>query len=188
MADADELQAGMAAVSLHPEDGTPSVMPAVESNVVVAPSASVASVGAGAAAPGSAPAVLATAVRRTGAPLVGDVAALRGKEKDIAIAMGLSDPAEAEAADAKHRFWTTQPVRKFAEQPDPTVNGPIEPDTPLAEVRAEPYGLPAGFEWCSLDVRDASVLTELHDLLAHNYVEDDDAMFRFAYSRDFLTW
>jgi len=29
---------------------------------------------------------------------------------------------------------------------------------------------------------------ELYELLRDNYVEDDDAMFRFAYSQDFLLW
>lgn len=29
---------------------------------------------------------------------------------------------------------------------------------------------------------------EVFDLLAKNYVEDDDNVFRFRYSPDFLTW
>ena len=32
------------------------------------------------------------------------------------------------------------------------------------------------------------VLDEVHDLLVYHYVEDDDNMFRFAYSREFLRW
>ena len=31
-------------------------------------------------------------------------------------------------------------------------------------------------------------LTELYTLLNENYVEDDDNMFRFDYSKDFLCW
>lgn len=31
-------------------------------------------------------------------------------------------------------------------------------------------------------------LKELHELLSANYVEDDDASFRFNYSADFLKW
>lgn len=31
-------------------------------------------------------------------------------------------------------------------------------------------------------------LTELYELLRDNYVEDDDAMFRFAYAKEFLRW
>jgi len=29
---------------------------------------------------------------------------------------------------------------------------------------------------------------EVHILLSENYVEDDDAMFRFRYSKEFLHW
>lgn len=38
------------------------------------------------------------------------------------------------------------------------------------------------------DVSDESVLDEVYTLLAENYVEDDDNMFRFDYSRPFLQW
>ena len=31
-------------------------------------------------------------------------------------------------------------------------------------------------------------LTELYTLLNENYVEDDDNMFRFDYSKEFLIW
>jgi glycylpeptide N-tetradecanoyltransferase len=57
-------------------------------------------------------------------------------------------------------------------------------------VKADPYGLPEGFTWCTLDVRnpDRKDLTELYKLLSENYVEDDDAMFRFEYSAEFLLW
>ena len=34
----------------------------------------------------------------------------------------------------------------------------------------------------------AHQLTELYELLSHNYVEDEDAMFRFDYSAEFLRW
>lgn len=39
--------------------------------------------------------------------------------------------------------------------------------------------MPAGFEWCSLDVNDPAQLLEVYNLLNENYVEDDDCMFRF---------
>jgi glycylpeptide N-tetradecanoyltransferase len=35
---------------------------------------------------------------------------------------------------------------------------------------------------------DAEVTEEVYQLLTHNYVEDDDAMFRFDYSKEFLAW
>lgn len=130
---------------------------------------------------------------RSGKPLpegtvLADLASFRDKGKEIAIAMGLGKAEDAAAADAKHKFWATQPVSKFSEQSDPSLNGPIEADKPVSEIRAEPYGLPAGFEWSTLDITQPAQLTELYDLLANNYVEDDDAMFRFNYSREFLLW
>ena len=45
-----------------------------------------------------------------------------------------------------------------------------------------------GFEWCTLDVNDDTHLDEMYVLLTENYVEDDDNMFRFDYSKDFLQW
>ena len=42
--------------------------------------------------------------------------------------------------------------------------------------------------WDNLDLNDDAVIQEMYDLLVQNYVEDDDAMFRFDYSREFLRW
>lgn len=40
--------------------------------------------------------------------------------------------------------------------------------------------------------KDVSLLApaslQVYQLLTHNYVEDDDAMFRFDYSKEFLKW
>lgn len=66
--------------------------------------------------------------------------------------------------------------------------GALEPDKPQSEVRQTPYALPGGFEWCNVDIGTDEELKELYDLLTYNYVEDDDAMFRFDYSADFLRW
>lgn len=65
-------------------------------------------------------------------------------------------------------------------------NEPIEADR--TSIRAEPYSLPAGFHWDTLNLDDPLVLAELYSLLSENYVEDDDAMFRFDYPPDFLKW
>ena len=65
-------------------------------------------------------------------------------------------------------------------------NEPIEPDN--TSVRAEPYSLPADFQWDTLNLDDPLVLAELYSLLSENYVEDDDAMFRFDYPPNFLKW
>lgn len=98
-----------------------------------------------------------------------------------------------------------------------TSHGAIEADK--ENVRQEPYSLPQGFMWDTLDLGNAEVvsalnpapgigggcshagrghhrqdtrsvlqLRELYTLLNENYVEDDDNMFRFDYSPEFLLW
>ncbi|KAJ1654170.1 glycylpeptide N-tetradecanoyltransferase [Dispira simplex] len=86
----------------------------------------------------------------------------------------------------EHKFWKTQPVPQVGEAVD--TEGPIKPDVPVDQVRQEPLPLPEGFEWTELDLTDSATMTELYQLLTHNYVEDDDAMFRFDYSPEFLQW
>jgi glycylpeptide N-tetradecanoyltransferase len=66
--------------------------------------------------------------------------------------------------------------------------GAIVADKKPEEVRAQPYNMPAGFEWSVLDVADGEQRKELYTLLALNYVEDDDCLFRFDYSEEFLLW
>ncbi|KAG2464939.1 NMT2 tetradecanoyltransferase, partial [Polypterus senegalus] len=89
-----------------------------------------------------------------------------------------------EATKHKYQFWDTQPVPKLNEVV--TTHGPIEPDK--ENIRQEPYSLPQGFMWDTLDLGNAEVLKELYTLLNENYVEDDDNMFRFDYSPNFLKW
>jgi len=88
--------------------------------------------------------------------------------------------------DKSHAFWDTQPMAQGeqAELPE----GPIVPNKTKDEIRAEPYNMPPGFEWSTLDVMDPAQRQELYVLLANNYVEDDDALFRFDYSKEFLEW
>ncbi|CAI2349559.1 unnamed protein product [Caenorhabditis sp. 36 PRJEB53466] len=93
-----------------------------------------------------------------------------------------------EARNKSYQFWSTQPVPQMNEQVPTNVNCAIEPDIPLDKVRAEPFSLPAGFRWSNVDLNDAEQLDELYNLLTKNYVEDDDAMFRFDYSAEFLKW
>lgn len=87
----------------------------------------------------------------------------------------------------EHKFWGTQPVPQLGEAP-PTDDGYIEPSKPREEVRQEPYPLPKDFEWCMVNLADPIELKEVHELLSANYVEDDDAAFRFQYSAEFLEW
>ncbi|GMH67601.1 hypothetical protein TL16_g04721 [Triparma laevis f. inornata] len=98
-----------------------------------------------------------------------------------------------------HKFWDTQPVvRDIKDELEKGVqalqiasgkegaaektSGYIKEQT-VEGIRKEPYPLPAGF-----DAANAHVLDMMYNLLNRNYVEDDDNMFRFDYSRDFLKW
>merc|ERR1712048_370730 len=91
-----------------------------------------------------------------------------------------------EAKKKTYKFWSSQPVQKFDENVD--ANEPVEPDKMISEIRQDPHSLPKNFEWDDVDIRDPAQLTELYQLLNENYVEDDDNMFRFDYSKEFLIW
>lgn len=91
-----------------------------------------------------------------------------------------------EAMQKSYKFWSTQPVPKFDEVIEK--NEAIEPNKKIEDIRADPYALPEGFKWDTMKLDDPLVLTELYTLLNENYVEDDDAMFRFDYQPDFLKW
>ncbi|KAJ1808364.1 glycylpeptide N-tetradecanoyltransferase, partial [Coemansia sp. RSA 2599] len=93
---------------------------------------------------------------------------------------------EAEEKKAVHQFWSTQPVPKSVEVVEK--DGPVHPPLSPEQIRKEPYDLPAGLKWSSMDVEDAGDVKELHDLLLENYVEDADSMFRFNYSAEFIRW
>merc|ERR1711972_902376 len=67
-------------------------------------------------------------------------------------------------------------------------SGPIDELKDPAEVRDEPYALLEPFEWCTCNIDDDAEATEIYNLLSENYVEDDDSMFRFDYSVNFLRW
>ncbi|OVA08408.1 Myristoyl-CoA:protein N-myristoyltransferase [Macleaya cordata] len=89
----------------------------------------------------------------------------------------------------KHKFWETQPVGQFKDLGDTSLpEGPIEPPTPLSEVKQEPYNLPSMYEWTTCDIDSEETCAEVYNLLTNNYVEDDENMFRFNYSKEFLRW
>ena len=88
-----------------------------------------------------------------------------------------------------HAFWETQPVGQLKPELDKSgPEGPIDDPMTVDEVKKEGYHLPPSFEWCTCDITDKKVNDEVFELLDNNYVEDDDAMFRFQYSREFLKW
>lgn len=51
-----------------------------------------------------------------------------------------------------HGFWDNQPVRQFGMAP-PKNDGPIERKK-VEDISTEANKLPAGFEWCSVDLKD----------------------------------
>lgn len=88
----------------------------------------------------------------------------------------------------KHDFWETQPVPREDEAAQGREEGPIEEVSGVDDVPSEPHPLPEKYEWDSVDLKDEDQLSELHELLTKNYVEDDENMFRFAYGANFLRW
>lgn len=100
---------------------------------------------------------------------------------------------EAAAGSTKvYKFWNTQPVPKITETSEEVneseFHKAIEPDKEISDIKQDPYALPEGFVWDTLDLNNDVILKELYTLLNENYVEDDDAMFRFDYQPDFLRW
>jgi glycylpeptide N-tetradecanoyltransferase len=91
-----------------------------------------------------------------------------------------------------YKFWNTQPVPKIneasEEMSESEFHKAIEADKAISEIKQDPYALPEGFVWDTLDLTNEVILKELYTLLNENYVEDDDAMFRFDYQPDFLRW
>ena len=85
-----------------------------------------------------------------------------------------------------HKFWGTQPILLNSLNEHHKLNSPILEDT--GTIRNEPLSLSALFEWSKIDLTMPDQLNELYELLCENYVEDDDHMFRFAYSPEFLIW
>ncbi|KAN0136941.1 Myristoyl-CoA:protein N-myristoyltransferase, N-terminal domain containing protein [Lactarius tabidus] len=108
------------------------------------------------------------------------------KLKDVADGKaGFGGKHRKDAGD--HKFWATQPVPRFGDSA-PEEDGYIEPSKPREEVRQEPYPLPKDFEWSILDINDPGQIKEIYELLSANYVEDDQAAFRFQYTAEFLEW
>jgi len=90
---------------------------------------------------------------------------------------------------SEYKFWKTQPVPKLDdESADDIQEGPFNEVMELAQVAKVPSPLIDGFEWVTMDLLREEEIDEVFELLSGHYVEDDDAMFRFNYSREFLKW
>ncbi|DAZ97587.1 TPA: hypothetical protein N0F65_005559, partial [Lagenidium giganteum] len=100
--------------------------------------------------------------------------------------LALDKPLNFGASSPQVQFWQTQPVPGIDEYPDD--HGAISAITSVSDVRTEPLALPDGFFWCTVNVAKDDELRELHDLLALNYVEDKDGLFRLLYTPALLRW
>lgn len=121
--------------------------------------------------------------------------------KQIKEAKEKANPLEQIVAATKSKeenfriFWDTQPVPKMdyyndlkADTEKPLEGEPIDEIKKVDQVRQTPFPLPDIFEWVELDISVEEVIQKVYELLTENYVEDEDNMFRFDYSKDFLRW
>ncbi len=113
------------------------------------------------------------------------------KKMDVSqLLTGLTMNSKNQKDMASYKFWQTQPVPRFDERPD---GKNAQPDGPIKEVvpelvPKEAAPLPEGYQWVELDLTSEHEIKEVYELLTYHYVEDDNAMFRFNYSKSFLNW
>ncbi|TDH72454.1 hypothetical protein CCR75_009277 [Bremia lactucae] len=108
------------------------------------------------------------------------------KQLNLATSQNTPPDRSVAAAQKEFKFWKTQPVPALDEFP--REHGAIDPSKNVSDVRQEPFVMPPGFTWCEVDLTKPDEVLEVYYLLTENYVEDDDNMFRFDYSIDFLMW
>ena len=100
-----------------------------------------------------------------------------------------SKPAHKKSEIKEHyEFWESQPVPQFNKDA-PVEFGEIWKDHKVEDLRKTPFDLPEeGLEWKDVDMTKQNEIDKLYEFLKTNYVEDEDHMFRFDYSKDFLKW
>ncbi|MCJ1483199.1 glycylpeptide N-tetradecanoyltransferase [Schaereria dolodes] len=109
------------------------------------------------------------------------------KKLDVAdLLTGMSVSGKNQKDMASYKFWQTQPVPRFDEDPK-FEEGPIKIIDP-ENVPREPRALHDGFDWVTMDLTDRKETEEVYELLRGHYVEDNDATFRFRYSESFFNW
>ncbi|GMM31892.1 glycylpeptide N-tetradecanoyltransferase [Martiniozyma asiatica (nom. inval.)] len=99
--------------------------------------------------------------------------------------LAMEDDSQKPKPMDEYKFWKTQPVPHFEHSVD--AEGPLQIKS-VSDVPQEPYKIHDSFEWCTLDLDSDADLDSLYTLLFDHYVEDHDAAFRFAYSREFFNW
>ena len=65
-----------------------------------------------------------------------------------------------------HNFWDTQPVPKSTD----VVNAddfdkPIDVPKTVDQIPEEPLSIPAGFQWCNVNIEDDNECKDVYDLL-----------------------
>jgi len=62
-----------------------------------------------------------------------------------------------------HDFWDSQPVPKAYETVEETnFDKPIDREKTVAEVKQDPYNLPAGYVWANVDISDRAQAEEVY--------------------------
>ncbi|KAK3313140.1 acyl-CoA N-acyltransferase [Apodospora peruviana] len=105
------------------------------------------------------------------------------------IVTGLASSGKNRKDMGAYKFWATQPVPQFGdEKPELIEEGPLKIQK-VEDIPTEPMSLAIdGFRWVTMDLTDDQQMEEVEKLLYGHYVEDDEAMFRFKYSKEFLRW
>ncbi|KAK3317816.1 acyl-CoA N-acyltransferase [Cercophora scortea] len=105
------------------------------------------------------------------------------------IVTGLASSGKNRKDMASYKFWATQPVPQFGEdKPELIKEGPLRIQD-VKDIPTEPVPLALDqFRWVTMDLTNESEIDEVEKLLYGHYVEDDEAMFRFKYSKSILRW
>ncbi|ODV93657.1 hypothetical protein PACTADRAFT_45974 [Pachysolen tannophilus NRRL Y-2460] len=104
--------------------------------------------------------------------------------KLLSMSQELTEVQKKEMED--YKFWKTQPVPKFDEKI--IKEGAIDSDKTPDDIPNEPLPLLKDFEWCEVDLDSKEEIDDLFTLLHENYVEHQDATFRFNYPPEFFQW
>ncbi|KAK4158714.1 acyl-CoA N-acyltransferase [Cladorrhinum sp. PSN259] len=105
------------------------------------------------------------------------------------IMTGLATTGKNRKDMGSYKFWSTQPVPQFDEDPKLLMEeGPLKIQK-VEDIDPEPIPLALPqFRWVTMDLTNDAELAEVEKLLYGHYVEDDEAMFRFRYSSSLLRW
>lgn len=85
-----------------------------------------------------------------------------------------------------YKFWNTQPVLKLNEINN--IDGQIEPDKKILDIKQNQFDLPDNFEWIKYDLNDVENCKFIANFLDKYYVEDANGEFRLHYDAEFIEW